>query len=66
MKIAIVASLLASASAFTPSQQSVARPAAPLEATATELEDMIGASIETGNKVVRFSTYCRMVANCAF
>ena len=51
MKITLAASLLASAAAFAPVQQN-ARTASPVNAAA-ELEDLIGASVETGNKIVR-------------
>ena len=50
MKIAIAATLLASATAFAPSQQG-AQKVAPLSATA-ELESMVGVGPETGNKIV--------------
>jgi hypothetical protein len=50
MKIVIAASLLATASAFAPSQQSY-RSVAPVQATA-ELDSMIGVDTETGNKTV--------------
>lgn len=51
MKIAIAASLLATASAFVPSQKN-ARPVTSVHATA-ELDSMLGVGPETGNKVVR-------------
>ena len=54
MKIAIAASLVATAAAFAPTQQS-ARPVAPVHATA-ELENMVGVGPETGNKIV--SDWC--------
>ena len=50
MKIAIAATLLASASAFAPSQQG-AQKVAPVQATA-ELDSMVGVGVETGNKIV--------------
>ena len=53
MKITIAASLIASAAAFAPAKQN-ARTAAPINAAA-ELEDLIGASVETGNKIVRIT-----------
>ena len=53
MKITIAASLIASAAAFAPAKQN-ARTAAPINAAA-ELEDLIGASVETGNKIVRMT-----------
>ena len=54
MKIAIAASLLFTASAFAPNQQSV-RSVAPVQATA-ELENMVGVGPETGNKIVSVSS----------
>lgn len=50
MKIAIAASLVATATAFAPTQQS-ARPVVPVHATA-ELDSMVGVGPETGNKIV--------------
>jgi hypothetical protein len=50
MKIVIAASLLATASAFAPSQQSY-RTIGPVQATA-ELDGMLGVDTETGKKIV--------------
>ena len=55
MKIAIAASLLATATAFAPTQQS-ARSVTSVHASA-ELESMIGVGPETGNKIVSVACF---------